>query len=181
MKVKRIIIIISIIIICTLVVIFIKNNISVETSEEKISEYTPEEEISDEQSRETLVTLYFLNSKTNKLKSEGQLINAIELLENPYKVIVENLIKEPNNKELKSAFPKNTKLLDATLKADCVTLNFSKEILDFKDETEKFNIINCILNSLTQLNEVSSIQILVDGKENDKLNETYSAIYSDKQ
>lgn len=181
MKVKRILIIISIIIICALIIVFIKNNISVETSEEKMNEYTPEEEISDEQSRETLVTLYFLNSSTNKIKSEGQLINALELLENPYKVIVEKLINKPNNSELKSAFPKDTKLLDATLNDNCVTLNFSKEILNFKDDTEKFNIINCILNSLTQLNEVSSIKILVDGKESDKFNETYSAIYATKE
>lgn len=181
MKAKRIIIIIAIIIICALVVIFIKNNISVETSEEKISEYTPEEEISEEQSKETLVTLYFLNAKTNQIKSEGQLISATKLLENPYKVIVECIINKPNNNELKSTFPENTKLLDATLNGNCVTLNFSKEILNFKDDKEKFNTINCILNSLTQLNEVSSIKILVDGKENDKFNETYSAIYSEKQ
>ncbi len=174
MKIKPILIIILIIIICALIFVFVKNNISIEKNGENLTEYTPEEEISDEQLNQTLVTLYFVNQKTNKLKSEGQLINASDLLKNPYKVIVEKLITAPNNTELKSAFPENTKVLDTTLKHNCVTINFSKEILNFSDDTQKFNIVNCILNSLTQLNEVSSIKILVDGKTNEKLDKEYS-------
>ena len=45
---------------------------------------------------------------------------------------------------------------------NCVILNFSDEFLNFKDDSQKFNMINCILNTLKQLNEVNSIKILVN-------------------
>ena len=144
---------------------------------EKITEYTPQEEISDEQMRETMVTLYFLNSETKELKSEGKLINASELLKNPYKKIAQLLIEGPNNSELANVFPENTRILDAKIEKHCVTLNFSEEILNFKDDVQKYNIINSILNSLTELNEVDAIKILVNNKTDRNFDEEYSAIY----
>ena len=53
-------------------------------------------------------------------------------------------------------------------------LNFSEELLNFKDDTQKFNVINCILNTLKQLNEVNSIKILINGNSNDCFNEEYN-------
>ena len=70
--------------------------------------YTPQEEISDSQSRETTITLYFLDKETNKLKSESKLIDANELLKNPYKIIVQKLIEGPHDENLQSVFPENT-------------------------------------------------------------------------
>ena len=49
--------------------------------------------------------------------------------------------------------------------------------LNFKDDVQKYNVINSILNSLTELNEVNSIKILVNNQTNENFEEEYSAIY----
>lgn len=179
MKNKKIILLIIAILIITGLAIFMifKSKSREENAQEEISEYTPQEEISDEQMRETMVTLYFLNSSTKELKSEGKLINATELIKNPYKTIVELLIAGPNNTELVNVFPENTRILDAKIENHCVTLNFSEELANYKDDVQKYNIINSILNSLTGLNEVDSIKILINNKTNENFDEEYSAIY----
>ena len=73
-------------------------------------------------------------------------------------------------------FPEGTRLIDATLSNDCVLLNFSEELLNFKDDVQKYNIINSILDSLTQLNEVNSIKILINNEPNDKISQEYTSI-----
>jgi len=142
---------------------------------QSISEYTPEEEISSKQMRETTVTLYFVDSNNN-IKSEGKLIDSANLLQNPYKQLIELLLSGPQSDGLINVFPENTKILDAKLNSNCVTLDFSEEFLNFKDDNQKFNMINCILNTLKQLNEVNSVKILVCGNLKDGFNETYSII-----
>lgn len=179
MKNKNILLITIIFLLIIGVIVFFiinykKNN---EAKIDGISEYTPQEEISEEQMRETIVTLYFLNSKTEELKSENKLISASELIQNPYKVIVELLIEGPNNSELINVFPENTRVLDAKIENRCVTLNFSEEIINYKDDVQKYNIINSLLNSLTSLNEVDSIKIMVNNSVNKNFDEDYTAIY----
>lgn len=150
------------------------------TSIEKVpqnNDYTPEEEISDKSLKETTINLYFVDSNTQNLKSEARLVNANELLENPYKTIVQYLIEGPKSDTLQNVFPENTKILNATIKGACVTLNFSNELLNYSDETQKYNIINCILNSLSQLTEVNSFKIQINGNTSDLLNEEYVRIY----
>ena len=79
--------------------------------------------------------------------------------------------------ELQNVFPENTKILGTSIENGCVTLNFSEEILNYKDDVQKYNIINSILNSLNQLNEVNSIKILVNNKTSEKFDEQYTAIH----
>ena len=179
MKNKKIILIVIAILIIIGVAVFMicKLRNKEENTAEEISEYTPQEEISDEQMKKTIVTLYFLNSETEELKAESKLISATQLIENPYKAIVELLIAGPNSTELENVFPENTRVLDAKLENRCVTLNFSEELANFKDDIQKYNIINSILNSLTQLNEVDSIKILVNNETKECFDELYSAIY----
>lgn len=175
MKKKPLKIVIILIIVSILAYLFI-NNISVTKNDDGYMDYTPQEEISDNQNRETTITLYFLNPETNNLKPEGKTVNTNELLKNPYKLIVEKLIEGPSDKTLQKLFPENTKILDANLSNNCITLNFSKEFLNFKDDVQKYNIINSILDSLTQLNEVDSIKILIENEIKDGLSQEYTTI-----
>ena len=62
------------------------------------------------------------------------------------------------------------------LSNDCVILNFSEELLNFKDDIQKYNIVNSLLNSLTQLNEVNTIKILINNESNDKISQEYTTI-----
>lgn len=179
MKNKNILLIIILALIFIGVIVFCLVNSNKENLNlaKGMTEYTPQEEISDEQMRGTMLTLYFLNSETEELKAESKLIDANNLIENPYKIIVELLIKGPNNSELTNVFPENTRILDAKIENRCVTLNFSDEITKYKDDVQKYNIINSILNSLTELNEVDSIKILINNNTHESFDEEYSAIY----
>lgn len=177
MKNKKIyIIIILFIIICVGVGSFIFVNKKNNTQNEQI-EITPEQEISDEQMRETLITLYFLDSQTGNLKAEGRLIDAKNLISNPYETLINLLIEGPHTEDLSKIFPENTSLISAKLEENCVTIDFSDAILNFSDETQKLNIVNSILNTLVNLNEVDSIKILVNGQKNDAFENEYSALY----
>lgn len=176
-KKNMILLIILLIIIGVFTFIIIQNRKSATSDTEQIKEYTPEEEITTKQLRETILTLFFLDSETQTLKSEGKLIDSSNLIENPYKLIVQYLIDGPTNTTLKSVFPENTRIIEASLEQNCVILNFSEELLNYEDDTQKYNIINSILNSLTQLTEVNSIKFLINGEPSDQLNEEYCAIH----
>ena len=173
---KKIIILIILLVIIGGIIFVIFNNNKINGENSKIEEYTPQEEISDKQLRETIITLYYLDKETQTIKSEGKLIDSSELLKNPYQLIVQYLIDGPQNENLQSVFPEKTRIIDAKLEKNCVILNFSEEILNYQDDTQKYNMINCILNSLTQLNEVNSIKFTINGETKNQLNEEYCEI-----
>ena len=110
----------------------------------------------------------------NNIKSEGKHIDSAVLLQNPYKKLVELLLDGPQTENLTKPFPDNTKILDASIENNCVTLNFSEELLNYTDDTQKYNIINTTLNTLTGLNEVNSIKILINNSASEKFEEEYT-------
>ena len=67
-------------------------------------------------------------------------------------------------------------MLKTSIEGDCLTLDFSQEFLNYnkEDEKAKENLINSLVNTLTQLNEVNNIKILINGAENEEFNETYT-------
>ena len=176
MKNKKILFLLILVLIIILTILFfiVKSFNSENQSSEKIQEYTPAEEISEAQFRETTVSLYFLDKNSNTLKSEGKLIDSALLLQNPYKELINLLIKGPSNDNLSKVFPDNTQVLDAYIQNGCVTIDFSEEILNFENEEQQYNIINSILNTLTQLNEVNSIKILVNNEISNSFTEEYT-------
>ena len=140
----------------------------------QIEEYTPQEEITDEQMRETMVSLYFYNNETGELMSEARLIDAVELLENPYYTLVQLLIDGPKNSNLKTLMPEGVKVNSATIIDNCVTLDMSSEFLNHtEDEDLKNKMIYSIVNTLTELTEVESVKFMIDGEENAEFNENY--------
>ncbi len=143
---------------------------------QNMSEYTPEEEISENQLNQTMVTLYFIESEKKSLKAEGRLITSNNLLSDPYRELVSLLISGPKTSGLENAIPNDVRILATNLEKNCVTLNFSPEILNYSDDTQKFNLINSLLNTLAQLNEVNSIKILINGELNENFKDEYSKI-----
>ena len=174
MKNKKFLFLLILVLAIILVLIFfIVQNFS-SPDNQNIEEYTPEEEISDSQLRETIVTLYFFDKNSNTLKSEGKLIDSVLLLQNPYKELVNLLISGPSSETLSNVFPENTHILDAYIKNNCVTLDFSEELLNFENEDQKYNIINSVLNTLSQLNEVNSIEFLINNENSDVFSDTFT-------
>ncbi len=137
-------------------------------NESEINEIIPEEEISEEQMRQTIVSLYFYNENTNSLVPEGRLIDVKELVEKPYNKLVELLIQGPNNAELSKTIPEGTRINKIELKGDTLYIDFSKEFIDNHEggEDKEKATIYSLVNTMTNLTEVNSVKILIEGEEN---------------
>ena len=177
MKNKKIVIIFSILLIIILIGGYFtiqwlrgkkQNNLEVE-------EYVPQEEITEEQLRQTIVSLYFQSKETKELVPEARLIDIKEILINSCDKLVNLLIEGPKSEKEERLIPENTKLNKSYMEDDCITLDFSVEFLNYNKSEEKVNsnIINSIVNTLTQLTEVNSVKILIDGSENEEFKEVY--------
>lgn len=171
------IIFLIIIIICVLGAIIVNLRKNKNQSEDEYQNYIPEEEISESQSRQTIVTLYFFNKETGEIASEARLIDAITLVNEPYKELINLLIQGPKNDKLFGMIFNETKINSATVIEGCATIDLSKEFLSsFNNEDEKNKVINSIVNTLTELTEVDSVKILIDGNKEDGINEIYTRI-----
>ena len=139
-----------------------------EDKDKPLEEYTPAEEITNEQIRQTIVTLYFNQKETNTLMPEARLIDAKLLTENPYITLINLLISEPKNEKLESCIPEGTTVIGAELKNDVVYLNLSNEFISkhIGGEEKEKQTIDAIVNTLTELNEVNAVKILIEGEEN---------------
>lgn len=132
------------------------------------NDYTPQEEISDEQFRSTIVKLFFLNKSTGELESENRSVDAKILINDPCTALLNLLIEGPSNSSLSKTIPDGTKVNKVTFEGDMAIIDFSKEFIDNHPggATEETNTIYSIVDTLTQLTEVNSIKITIDGTEN---------------
>ena len=140
----------------------IKNN-----EEDIMYEYIPEEEITSEQLRQTVITLYFLNPDTYELTPEARQIDAKELLNNPYEILINLLIQGPKNEKLLKLIPNNTKLNSAKIKDSILYIDFSEEFIKEQNlgkEQEEL-ILKSIVNTVTELTEINKVAILINGEE----------------
>lgn len=177
MKNKKIVIIFSIL----LTIILLGGYFTIQCVKDRkqknteVEEYIPQEEITGEQLRQTIVSLYFQSRETKQLVPEARLIDIKEILNNPCDRIVNLLIEGPKSENQERLIPENTKLNKSYMENDCVILDFSSEFLNYdkSDEKIKNNMINSIVNTLTQLTEVNSIKIVIDGNENEEFKEIY--------
>ena len=123
---KKIIAIITLILII-IAGIFIYNNISIENTAEEYQDYTPQEEISEEQMRQTKIILYFANMETGELESETKIVDANLLINQPEKEFMNWLIKGPQSSNLKKLIPEGTAMHDIKIEKSCAIINLSNE------------------------------------------------------
>lgn len=165
MNKKLFITIIIVLVLCIIGIggyLIFKNNSNPEQNEIK-----PQEEISDEQMRQTIATLYYQNKETKELMPEGRMVDSKELLTDPYAKLIELLMEGPKNEKLQSVIPQGTRVLKTELKGDMVYLDLSKEFIDNHQggQEAENTTIYAIVNTLTELNEVNSVKILINGRE----------------
>ena len=159
---KRIFIL-FIIIILIVFSIFICYKKIVNNKSEKISEIIPQEEITDDQMRSTTISLYL--KKDGKLVKEQKNIDSKILLNEPYKEILNILIKESENSSEKT-LPKGAILKNIKKEGDTLLIDFSKEFINnIEGENEQKIAINSIIKTMTQLTEINEIKISVEGEE----------------
>ena len=176
MKRKRIITIITLILIILITVLIIKNINIEKNKKDEYQEYTPQEEISEEQTRQTKITLYFENVETGELDTEIKIVDANTLINNPEKELIDLLIKGPQSSNLKKIIPEGTIVHEVKIDKSCAIINVSSEFLNYENDNNKLKIINSIVNTLTNLKEINSVKFLINGEENEKLSEVYMKI-----
>ena len=168
MNKKKIFIFIAIVLIIVLIGLTVFYFIYKSNSSEQIAEYTPQEEFSDDEIRKTIVSIYFKNIETNTLVPESVCIDVKELSDNPYMKLLTLLASGPSNDKLESPLPEGTTINNAYLKGNTVYVDFSKEFIDNAPTgvEEEGLLVYSIVNTLTELNEVSSVKILINGEKN---------------
>ncbi len=172
---KKIIIAVILILLLIGAGIWIWCNIEVQPTE--VTEYIPEEEISEEQMRQTMVSLYFKSE--DNLVPEARLIDVKSLLNNPYEEILNMLIKGPKNEKLEKTIPEGTKINNITKEGENLIIDFSKEFTqNIKGEKDEKILIQSVVNTLTELTEINGVKILIDGQENESFED--GAIKFDK-
>ena len=152
----------------TVAIKFVQQENEEELQTEEFVEYIPQEEISEEQERQTIITLYYKNKETGELQPEARMVDVKELMENPYKTILELLLEGPKNEKLETCMPEGTKLNKIFVEEGIVTIDLSSEFITGanKGKEEELKIVNSIVLTLGELMEVENIKILIDGKEN---------------
>ncbi len=162
---KRLIIVMLILLIIGGVIFFCTRNRQEEVVQ---GEITPEEEISEEQERKTMISLYFKDKQTGELTKESRMIDVKVLAENPYKALVEMLIEGPKTEKLQSTIPDGTRINDISINGECIHIDLSKEFINNHEGglDNESKTIYSIANTLTELNEVNFVRIFIDGEEN---------------
>ena len=101
-------------------------------------------------------------------------IDANNLIKNPYEYLINLLIEGPKNENLIKSIPEGTKINSVFLEGDILKIDFSNEFLNSENLN---NSVNSILNTVTQLNEINGIKILINGEEDKNFKDT---IYLEK-
>lgn len=169
MKNKKIIMYVGIILIVLILlgvgyVIF--NNIKNSKKEFEYNEYIPQEEITEEQLRQTVITLYFLNPETHELIPEARQIDAKKLIDNPYEILINLLMEGPKSEKILKLIPENTKLNSAQVKDSILYIDFSADFIKEQKlgkEQEEI-ILKSIVNTVTELTEINQVVFLINGE-----------------
>ena len=142
MKLKKLyFIIIGILLIILTIVLWSYYNRE-ETVINNSQEITPEQEISDEQLRNTIISLYYIDKETGDIKIESKLIDAKILLNDPYEKLINLWLQGPTNEKLKNNCSANVKINNINLEGDCLTVDFSNEFI---------NEYQCIVSQYTKI------------------------------
>lgn len=167
MKIKKILIVlIGIAILGGIMFAFMRKN--QEKENQVIEEIIPEQEISEEQERKTIIKLYFQDKETGELMEEFRTIDAKLLANNPCEELIRLLIEGPQGENLQKTLPEGTKINSIKIEGNTVYVDLSKEFIDHHAEgiENERNTIYSIVNTLTELNEVTFVRILIEGQEN---------------
>ena len=160
MKNKKIFmfLIIILLIIFILAIGLVLNN---KNKNKEITDYTPEQEISDEQFRMTNIKLYFFNIKNNQIEEEIRQIDSKELLDKPEEKIIKLLLQGSKKENLTNTLPENTNFMKLNNNNGVLEITFSQEIENM--ETEKRKILEELFSkTLLQLNEINEVKIITE-------------------
>ncbi|MCX8131087.1 MAG: GerMN domain-containing protein [Clostridia bacterium] len=110
------------------------------------------------------LVLYFGNNNSDALIVEDREV-AVNKGDSIEKVIIDELIRGSENKELSSPIPEGTRLLSVNTTDGICTVNFSGEIIEKHPGGSAGELITLysVVNSLTELDWVKKVQFLIEG------------------
>ena len=117
------------------------------------------------QVQDTSVTLYFADAENRFLLPEQRSTEPLEEAAIP-RYIVEQLIAGATQRGYGNTIPTGTRLLGIETENGICTVDFSPEFLTNGPQThlEERMTVYSVVNSLTELESISSVQIMVDGE-----------------
>ena len=108
-------------------------------------------------------SIYLLDENNYLVKTKVFLDS--EKTEDKIKSIINNLTISSNTKfpdKLKGLIPKDTELKSVTIENDLVSLDFTKEFMDVKEE-DSLKLIESLVYSITELENINKVNISVEG------------------
>ncbi len=124
------------------------------------------------------IILYFGDEQAEKVVAEKRTIEIAPSSSTAViaEAIVKELIKGPENKKLQKTIPPETRLLSLKINNGIARVNFSEELITkhWGGSAGETMTIFSLVNSLTELNDINKVEILVNGKIKDSLLGHYS-------
>ncbi len=139
------------------------NNLVSETTGKEIGVLRMDDNIVFAPEDKLAVTLYFPHKGFEHLSGEVRRIdvqNALSL----EKIVVNELLRGPQNKELSASVPQGTKLLSIEVKDKVCFVNFTKEFVAVSGSSATTMALYSVVNSLCALKNIESVQILINGE-----------------
>lgn len=167
------------ILICVILIIFavLKNTKQVDV-ETTMTEYTPEQEITDSQNRMTIVSLYFWDPTSGKLVPEARSIDVKELMDSPYKRILDMLLQGSENVAIGKTIPDGTCVNSIKLEGNNLVIDFSDNFVSDREvnSEEQLHIIYSVVDTFLELKEVNSVSFLINGTAVDGMSDKFVSI-----
>ena len=137
----------------------------IEETKEKPKPSVQKEQPKKEEAKEITLKYYFPDEEGTKLIAVTKKMKVLE--KDKYKSAMTELLKGTDKKGTITIIPKKTKLKSIKVKDGVATVDFSGDIVKYfvGGSTGEELMIASIVNTLTEFNEIKSVQILVDGKE----------------
>jgi len=110
------------------------------------------------------ITLYYANEDNSQVLTEKRNVK-IPREKTLQQISVEELLKGPETDGLISTIPEGTKLLNLEVKDKIATVNLSKDFTGFPGTMAESLAIISIVNTLTDLEGIEKVEILVEGSE----------------
>lgn len=155
-----------IILFIVLILFLILKNGKTTKTENTFGEYTPQEEISDEQNRMTIVTLYFLNPNTGELIPEARGIDVKDLMKNPYETILGLLIEGSEDSKIGKTIPDGTKVNSVKREGELLIIDFDEFFTSQYEmgSEQQMKMVYSIVDTFLELKEITAVKFLVNGE-----------------
>lgn len=110
------------------------------------------------------ITLYYANEDNSQVLTEKRNVK-IPREKTLQQISVEELLKGPETDGLISTIPEGTELLNLEVKDKIATVNLSKDFTGFPGTMAESLALISIVNTLTDLEGIEQVEILVEGSE----------------